>query len=98
MSHLRRGRVPAPGGRPPGNQPAGAAPLRRRGPELKLLRRLKPMSARKLIVIVAVLLVAAGAWYAFRPERLFINQQVNEQFPVASAAAATTMTLGTGQF
>ena len=56
------------------------------------------MSARKLIVIVVALVIAAGAWYAFRPERLFINQQVNEQFPVASAATATTTTLGTGQF
>jgi len=45
------------------------------------------MSPRKTTIIVALLLVIAGAWYAFRPERLFINQSVNEQFPTASAAA-----------
>jgi hypothetical protein len=43
------------------------------------------MSVRKLIVLVTLVL-AVGAWYAFRPERLFINQKVNEQFPTASAA------------
>lgn len=55
------------------------------------------MSARKLIVIVAALLIVGGAWYAFRPERLFVNQQVNEQFPAATAAAATAP-LAAGQF
>ena len=55
------------------------------------------MSSRKLIVIVAALLVIAGAWYAFRPERLVINQKVNEQFPTASAANAPT-TVATGNF
>lgn len=44
------------------------------------------MSTRKLFVIVAVLFVAFGGWYAFRPERLFTNVKVNEQFPTASAA------------
>ena len=41
----------------------------------------------KLKVVLFVLVVVGGAaWYAFRPERLFINQKVNEQFPAASAA------------
>src|ERR1051325_5246805 len=44
------------------------------------------MSTRKATVVVSLLLVAAGAWYAFRPEKLFINAKVNEQFPTASAA------------
>ncbi|HZE71503.1 MAG TPA: DM13 domain-containing protein [Pyrinomonadaceae bacterium] len=52
---------------------------------------------KKLVVLLVVLLVAGGAWYAFRPERLFINQKVNDQFPTASAANATTK-LATGQF
>ena len=52
---------------------------------------------KKLVVLLVVLLVAGGAWYAFRPERLFINQKVNDQFPTASAANATTK-LVTGQF
>ena len=54
--------------------------------------------SRKLIVIIAILLLAGGAWYAFRPERLFINQTVSEQFPVASAAAASTTALASGSF
>ena len=41
----------------------------------------------KLKVVLFVLVVVGGAaWYAFRPERLFINEKVNEQFPTASAA------------
>jgi len=55
------------------------------------------MSTRKLVVVIAVLLVAAGAWYAFRPERLFINQKVNETFPTASTATKPT-TLARGNF
>jgi len=36
--------------------------------------------SNKLKVALLVLIVAGlGAWYAFRPERLFINQKVNEQ-------------------
>ncbi len=54
--------------------------------------------SRKLIVIVVALIIVAGAWYAFRPERLFVNQQVNEQFPSASAATASTTTIATGNF
>jgi hypothetical protein len=44
--------------------------------------------SRKLIVVIILALVAGGAWYAFRPERLFVNQTVSESFPVASAATA----------
>ena len=56
------------------------------------------MSSRKTIVIVALLVAAAGAWYAFRPERLFINQKVNEQFPTASAANMEPKKLASGVF
>jgi len=56
------------------------------------------MSSRKLIVAAVVLIALAGAWYAFRPERLFINQKVNEQFPTASAAAMAPMKLASGEF
>ena len=52
--------------------------------------------SNKLKAGLLVLIVAgAGAWYAFRPERLFINQKVNEQFPTASAASNQ---LASGQF
>ena len=51
--------------------------------------------SNKLKVALLVLIVAGfGAWYAFRPERLFINQKVNEQFPTASAAASSQLAAG----
>jgi len=53
------------------------------------------MSNRVKVTLLALIVVVAGAWYAFRPERLFINQRVNEQFPTASAA---TNQLAAGQF
>jgi outer membrane protease len=55
------------------------------------------MTLRKVTIVAAALLVVAGAWYAFRPERLFINQTVNEQFPTA-AAAAQPVKLAAGTF
>jgi hypothetical protein len=51
--------------------------------------------SRKILVVVAFLIAGAGAWYAFRPERLFIDQTVNEQFPTASAASNK---LASGEF
>ena len=53
------------------------------------------MSNRLKVTLLAVIIAGFGAWYAFRPERLFINQKVNEQFPTASAA---TNQLAAGQF
>src|SRR5919106_6885456 len=50
---------------------------------------------RKLVVALVILIAGFAAWYAFRPERLFINQRVNEQFPTASAASNQ---LASGQF
>jgi hypothetical protein len=45
------------------------------------------MSKWKLALpVLAILLFAA--WYAFRPERLFINQRVNESFPAGEDAAS----------
>lgn len=38
------------------------------------------MQKRTLIIIIAVV-AGIAAWYAFRPERLFINQTVHESFP-----------------
>ncbi len=52
---------------------------------------------KKLAVGLVVLVAAGVAWYAFRPERLFINQKVNEQFPTAAAANNATK-LASGQF
>ena len=52
------------------------------------------MNKFKITLLVLVIVGLAG-WYAFRPERLFINQKVNEQFPTASAASNQ---LAKGQF
>lgn len=54
------------------------------------------MSKRTLIAI-AVIVLGGIAWYAFRPERLFINQKVNESLPIAQAASATTP-IAAGEF
>jgi hypothetical protein len=53
---------------------------------------------RKVLVGAVALIALAGAWYAFRPERLFINQKVNEGFPTAQASGAQPVTLLTGHF
>jgi hypothetical protein len=53
------------------------------------------MSNRFKVSLLVLVLAGFGAWYAFRPERLFINQKVNEQFPTASAA---NNQLASGQF
>ena len=52
------------------------------------------MSKRKMVVLAVAILAIVG-WYAFRPERLVIDQKVNEQFPTASAASNK---LASGQF
>ena len=44
---------------------------------------------RKTILIAAGIIVAAGAWYAFRPERLFVNKVVNERFDAGTVAGTT---------
>jgi len=53
------------------------------------------MSNRLKVTLLALIVAGLAAWYAFRPERLFINQRVNEQFPTASAA---NNQLASGQF
>jgi hypothetical protein len=52
-------------------------------------------SKRRVAWSVFALLVLFGLWYAFRPEKLFVNQKVNEAPP----AGLTSMTpLYTGAF
>ena len=43
--------------------------------------------------IVAVI-VLVGIWYAFRPEKLFVNQKVNEPAPAQTQGAATPIFTG----
>ena len=41
----------------------------------------------KRIALAAIcLVVLAGLWFAFRPEKLFINKKVNEALPAGIAA------------
>src|SRR5437899_3292112 len=60
------------------------------------------MASRRTIITIATALVALGAWYAFRPERLFVNKTVNETFPAGAqaqaAVPATPTSLATGRF
>src|ERR1700750_2838591 len=53
------------------------------------------MSIRLKVAVLILVVVGFGAWYAFRPDRLFINQQVNEQFPTS---AGVSNQLAAGQF
>jgi hypothetical protein len=39
------------------------------------------------VAIPVALVAAVAAWYAFRPERLVVNQQVSEALPTASGGA-----------
>jgi hypothetical protein len=55
------------------------------------------MSNRKVTIGIVGIVALVGGWYAFRPERLFINQSVSESFPTASAAAAP-VELASGRF
>jgi Electron transfer DM13 len=58
---------------------------------------------KKKVWIGSGLVVAAIAWYAFRPELLFINKSVSESFPATSVAANSSgpsapKQLASGQF
>ena len=45
--------------------------------------------SRKGWIGLAVLVLGAGGWYAFRPERLFVNQMVNERLSGSAVAVAS---------
>jgi hypothetical protein len=49
------------------------------------------------LALPVLAMVLFAAWYAFRPERLFINHRVNESFP-AGEAAASAQVIATGTF
>ena len=44
------------------------------------------------IILPVVAIVLLVAWYAFRPERLFVNQRVHEELPTAQAANSPAST------
>lgn len=47
--------------------------------------RVRSWLSRRKWLLVAGLPVLIGAWWAFRPEKLWINQKVNEAAPFASS-------------
>jgi len=48
------------------------------------------MSRIKLVIGVTIVAVLVGAWYLFRPELLFVNKEVHDDFPSASQGARDT--------
>ncbi len=52
------------------------------------------MSRYKWIVVLIGIPVIVGAWWTFRPEKLFINQKVNEAAPFASGSEAPPIFTG----
>ena len=57
------------------------------------------MKTRNALVGLAIMVVAGG-WYAFRPERLFLNTTVNESLGAVTASTTETAPalLATGMF
>ena len=52
----------------------------------------------KNMIIGIGIIVLAGLWYAFRPELLFVNKQVNEQFPTGAQVPSGPVALAKGNF
>ena len=52
-------------------------------------------SKRRVVLSALALVAALGLWYAFRPEKLFVNQKVNEPAP---ATLGQLTPLYTGSF
>jgi hypothetical protein len=49
---------------------------------------------KRRIWIAAVVVLGGIGWYLFRPELLFVNQQVNETLTTSGAGVAEGMTMG----
>jgi len=52
------------------------------------------LSRNKWIAVLIGSSVLAGAWWAFRPEKLFINQKVNEAAPAALSSSPEALYTG----
>src|SRR5216683_4698217 len=52
------------------------------------------LSRNKLALILIGIPVLVGAWWAFRPEKLFINQKVNEAAPAALSSEPEALYTG----
>jgi len=55
------------------------------------------MNNRRIVLGIVAVLVLAGGWYLFRPERLWVNQSVNEGLGAAQASNAPDL-LASGMF
>ena len=57
------------------------------------------MQSKKVLLGVAGAIAIGIAWYAFRPELLFVNESVSETFPaVAQAQSAAPQAIAEGSF
>jgi hypothetical protein len=56
------------------------------------------MQTKKIAIIATGIAVLGVGWYLFRPELLFINEKVNEAFPVSQASSAQPVSILSGQF
>src|SRR3989441_11137539 len=52
------------------------------------------LSSKKLILSLIGIPMLTGAWWAFRPEKLFINQKVNETAPAALSSEPEALYTG----
>ena len=52
------------------------------------------ITRKRAILSIVVIIVLFGLWYAFRPEKLFINKQVNEAAPAQVQGASTPISTG----
>jgi hypothetical protein len=55
------------------------------------------MNKRQIFIAVGMVVIAI-AWYAFRPELLFVDKQVDEQFPAGGRNTTGPMSLAQGNF
>jgi len=55
------------------------------------------MKKWKVVLPIVIILLAVG-WYVFRPERLVVNQRVQEGFPTAKADSGEVQPLESGSF
>ena len=53
---------------------------------------------RKQLTLGVVVVLGAALWFAFRPERLFLNAKVNESLGALPGDASSAKTVATGMF
>jgi hypothetical protein len=54
----------------------------------------KAQTPKRVIGVIVAGLIVVGLWYAFRPEKLFTNHQVNEAAPAQTLGALTPIYTG----